>query len=443
MAPFSAPLLLALARIAGCSGGSSEDEAPPVGERPEADAGPLPDAASDAIAPSEGERDAAPVTEPDVGEEPPPLPEREGINDRWALLADCELADLKLADQQLYALCRGNKHRLVTCPLAQSLEPVACENVAVFEACAPSVHTVIDEAFSVITCAAGGHAAGDENRPGVVIVDRVARSITEEEAFDFQEEGLRIGNDFYPFAPAIPHGAAVLGSTLLVAMRNREAPAADGNFLPWPLLALGWMGNGTTEFSPHYLDENFLAPTHFGAAQFLPRADGVSAWLINGGGPSSFDLLFLDENGKVQIDWERNVELGEMVLEPLPALATDPAEGKVLLASGGNLVMANPETADLLSVPVAQAPLKAIQWAPQSSVPEVFVTDAALQVHRLRFDAAGLPQPAGSLSVYGEASGPLALDPAGFSGCLLYQGVVLEGGASAVTLLPCDAFDRL
>lgn len=434
MTPSLAPALLILARLFGC-GGSGKDETPAADAS--ADAGSLPDAAAD-VSSSDGERDAAPVEKEDaaVADTAPPLPDREGISERWALLSDCELADLKLADQQLYALCRGNKHRLVSCPLAQSLESVSCENVAIFEECSPRVHNVIDEAFSVITCTAGA-----QNYPGVVIVDRVARAITGQEAFDFQEEGLRIGNDFYPFAPAVPHGAAVLGGTLLIAMRNLTAPAAGGNFLPWPLLTLGWPGNGTTEFSPHYLDENFLAPTHSGPTLFLPRADAVSAWLINGGGSSSFDYLYLDENGTVEIDWERNVAMGEMILEPLSGLAVHPEEGKVLLASGGNLIVANPETADLLSAPVAQTPIVAIQWSPQSAVPEAFVTDASLQVHRVRFDAAGLPQPAGSLPVYGRASGPSALDPAGFSGCLLYQGVLLEGGQSAVTTLPCEAFN--
>lgn len=427
MDPFSAPLFLWGVGLVTCSG--SEEETPDSGLP---GAGAPPDAAGD-VSPAEGEGDAMPMEEPDAKVEEPPLPVREGINDRWTVLSDCELTDLKLADQQLYALCRGNKHRLLSCPLAQSLESVSCENVAVFEECAPRVHNVIDEAFSVITCTDG------ENRPGILIVDRVARAITEEETFDFQEEGLRIGSDFYPFAPAVPHGVAVLGGTLLMAMRNREAPAADGNFLPWPLLSLGWPGNGTTEFSPHYLDENFLAPSHFGAAHFLPRADGVSAWLINGGPPASFDYLYLDENGKVQIDWERNVEMGEMILEPLPALAADPAGEKVLLASGGNLIVANPETGDLISSGVALSPIVAVQWDPQNAVPQAFVTDASLEVHRLWFDA-GLPAPAGSLPVYGAASGPSVLDPAGFSGCLLYQGVLLEEGQSAVTLLSCEVF---
>lgn len=405
------------------------------------------------------------------GEGPPPdgstdgLPNRPGINERWATLDNCSLQDLVSADEKLYALCKGNPNRLVRCPLTGDIQTTSCEDFVTFDETpylngealeiAPLVHNVLDDHLSLVT-----FTSVPDNYPGFFVVDRSTSSVVDMHAYE--TAGIRVGSDLIAFQPNHPWGALVLGGHLLLATRNQDLQSMEENYLGGTVLFSQWNGDGTVTDKVDKLGVPFLFSTDFSPTLFLPGGDGNSAWLLGNGfvsggepTPASFDLVTLDMDGNPFVDPDQNVPLGAKAIEPFTHFALSPDQGALLLAGepdsqeGAKLYTAAIGSFVLgegLALPENER-IQAAQWISDGNQEQAFASVAKgeepsilPQVYRVALDGGDPSSLSTPFRTYGEEPKGLAV-VASDSSCIIYQGLILSETQSAVTAIACGAWD--
>ncbi|MDP2599959.1 MAG: hypothetical protein Q8P84_04400 [Deltaproteobacteria bacterium] len=422
----------------GSSGNDGPDDLP--AEDGGVDGGfPVRDAGEDAGVPDSGS-DAGPDTG-DGGDGGPFT--REGIEERWARLTQCQIRGLNLIDQKLYGLCEGKPSRLVACPVSQNIEPVVCEEVVSFEEApfegetalelVPQIHSDVGDGFSVVTF---NGAPGDKG--AFFIVDRANKTITDKVALDHWH--LISGGGEIDMVFPNPQGAMRFADELLIAFSN-------GVVFEFP-----WNENGTINWDTPAL--YFLNATQKNPSLFLKK-DNANAWLVNNGSlsensPAGIDRIDLRDFGappagdteeiRADIRPENNLLVGDVELNRLPALAASPDQGALLLAGGTLLIAVIPDAAEnniaSLDLDGAQN-IVSVQWYATGEKNRALATDSAGEVLAVTLEN-NQPVQLETAVPLEEGLGPSALD---LSGCIFYQGVVLDADNSAISALSCGIFE--
>ncbi len=367
---------------------------------------------------------------------------REGIEERWTTLTQCQIKNLDIFDQKLYALCEGKPDHLSVCPLSQNLEPVVCEEVVRFDETPfeteaapelmPQIHTDIGNGFSVVT-----FNATPGERGAFYVIDRANKTITEQVALDHWH--LISGGGEIDIAFPNPQGAMLFGGALLI-------PFANGVVFEFP-----WNEDGTINWDvPVYYFQN---ATNKNPSLFLKKNED-NAWLVNRGSsgesPASIDKIVRtdfatlpeEENLRADIRPENNFFVGDVELNSLPILAVSPDQETILLASGTQLIAARPDAADgnIRSLDLEGAGnITSIQWWHREEKESALVSAASGEVMAVRLED-GAPSLVENNVPLQSGLGSSALD---LSGCIFYQAYPIDSENSAVMAVRCDIFEPL
>ncbi|MDO8494603.1 MAG: hypothetical protein Q7S68_04625 [Deltaproteobacteria bacterium] len=397
--------------------------------------------------------DSMATEQEDGGEADAPqvLPVRDGINERWTIFDDCVLSDLVLADDKLYALCKGTTNRLLSCPIDQELKTTTCETVVSFDKpyleeaeleVSPLVHTVLDDRFSVVT-----FTSVPDNHPGFYVVDRSNQTVTD--AIAFETLGVRVGNDVLPLRATLLWGALRLGDFLLVAARNQNFEESAESYTVASFLPFTWNGDGTVTSIEDELGQQQIFTSGWNTTLFLNGTEANTGRLLNngyapGGNPteSYFDAISLDADGNPQVDATQSFSLGNIPFEPLKHFAFGPDSSSFLLASSpygseqAKLYVAGLGLSE--GVAIGSDPIVSAVWYSQGEDNKAFVTNSGREVFAVAIEDGQPTAVLPSVPVYYGTPTVSALQNSEAS-CILYQGLQLSGSESGITAMQCGA----
>ena len=396
----------------------------------------------------------APIAMHDMGPDAEVLPMRDGINERWTTFDDCVLSDLVLADEKLYALCKGTTNRLLSCPIDQGLKTTACEEFVRFDKplldeefleISPLVHTVLNDQYSVVT-----FTSVPDNHPGFYVVDRSNQTVSDSVAFE--TPGIRVGNDVLPLRATLPWGAFLMGDLLLLATRDRNFDEEEESYILGTFSPFTWNGDGTVTPIEGELGLETILNNGFQPTLFLPGEEPDTARLLNNGflrdgipTGANFDFIYKDADGNTQVDPEQNIVFNDIAFEPLKHFSFNPDQSSLLLAGQpygteeAKLYVAGLELSEGLNV--GTDPIVSVVWSSQGADNEAFVTSGGSQVFGVTITddhpTALLP----NVRVYGTPTVSV-LHPSEAS-CMFYQGLQLSDSESAITAMQCGALQGL
>lgn len=376
------------------------------------------------------------------------LPQREGVEERWAAF-DTALIDMD-SDARNNGLSVLLAAGLQWCPTAQGLAKSACKEIVSFDNdFVPAAHTDLGDNYSVVTGDRDGEAL-------FLVIHRAGAADRRLRASMPVSPGRHLsGQGNVDLLFRSPSGALLLGGELLVASGNATSPGTLSRFL--------WNGDGTvstmlrTGQSPQFLNTSANEPT-----LFIPK-DETSAWILNNRPalgrvspeergstprdvPAGLDYLTsvaVDGGRLADTDPSQRIALGtpqEGPVNPLKNLGVRPDNGAVLLARGADVFVVSLENGAVSEALELPAPVVSLPWHAEEGLNRAFAADAERHIYSVSIEQNRPTRSRGPLDVFGDNAASVI----GVSGgCFLYQGVLLEGGGSAITAIACDVLKNL